>query len=104
MTTAGERFGEARDALLAAHGDYAAAYRNFRWPELDEFNWALEWFDMIADDRPALWIVEADGQEQRLSFAELSERSSRLANWLRGQGVVRGDRLILMLGNQVELW
>src|SRR5204862_4014397 len=73
-------------------------------PQLDEFNWALDWFDVVADDRPALRIVEADGHEQRLSFAELSERSSRLANWLRARGVVRGDRLILMLGNQVELW
>jgi acetyl-CoA synthetase len=103
-TPAHQRFREARDGLLAAHGDYEAAYRNFRWPALDEFNWALDWFDVVADHRPALQIVEADGQEQNLSFAELSERSSRLANWLRGLGVVRGDRLILMLGNEVELW
>jgi acetyl-CoA synthetase len=104
MTGAHQRFRAARDALLAAHGDYDAALRDFRWPELDEFNWALDWFDAVADDRPALWIVEADGSEQRLSFAELSERSNRLANWLRERGVGRGDRLILMLGNQVELW
>jgi acetyl-CoA synthetase len=103
-SAAHRRFREARDALLAADGDYTAAYREFRWPELDEFNWAIDWFDVVADDRPALWIVEADGHEQKLSFAELSERSSRLANWLRRQGVARGDRLILMLGNQVELW
>jgi acetyl-CoA synthetase len=103
-STAGKRFRDARDALLAAHGDYAAAYEGFSWPELDEFNWALDWFDAIADDRTALWIVEADGREQRLTFAELAERSNRLANWLRERGVVRGDRLIVMLGNQVELW
>src|SRR6185369_14479605 len=55
-------------------------------------------------DRTALWIAEADGSERRWSFAELSRRSNRVANWLRGLGVRRGDRLILMLGNQVELW
>ena len=27
-----------------------------------------------------------------------------MANWLRSQGVKRGDRMIIMLGNQVELW
>ena len=27
-----------------------------------------------------------------------------MANWLRSQGVRRGDRMIIMLGNQVELW
>ena len=104
MSTPHERFRIARDLLLADRADYEAAYREFRWPELDEFNWALDWFDAIADDRPALWIVEADGVEQKLSFAELSQRSNRVANWLRAHGVERGDRLIVMLGNQLELW
>jgi acetyl-CoA synthetase len=27
-----------------------------------------------------------------------------VANWLRGHGVAKGDRVVLMLGNQVELW
>ncbi|AXI76975.1 AMP-dependent synthetase [Peterkaempfera bronchialis] len=52
----------------------------------------------------ALRIVEEDGSEQRWSFADLSDRSDRVANWLAGQGVRPGDRIILMLGNQVELW
>ncbi|GAA3452944.1 AMP-binding protein [Dactylosporangium matsuzakiense] len=101
-----EDFKAARDLLLATRADYAAAVEQFRWPELGEFNWALDWFDRIAagNDAPALWIVEEDGREQRFSYAELSARSNRLANWLRGQGVARGDRLVLMLGNQAELW
>ncbi|HEX3649901.1 MAG TPA: AMP-binding protein [Pseudonocardiaceae bacterium] len=96
----------ARDFLLANRDDYAIAYRDFRWPELAEFNWALDWFDVMADgnDNPALWIVEEDGSESRLTFAEMSARSNQVANWLRGHGVRRGDRLILMLGNQTELW
>ncbi|UED87447.1 AMP-binding protein [Streptomyces profundus] len=99
-------FRAARDFLLAHRDDYATAYADFRWPELDEFNWALEWFDVIAagNDAPALWIVEEDGTDRVWSFAELSERSSRVANWLRERGVRRGDRVLLMLGNQVELW
>jgi len=101
-----ERFRAARDFLLERRADYAGALAGFAWPELDGFNWALDWFDVIARDngRPALWIVEEDGSETRRSFAELSERSGRLAGWLRGLGVRRGDRIILMLGNQVELW
>ncbi|MGI8331535.1 AMP-binding protein [Actinomadura scrupuli] len=99
-------FRAARDFLLARRTDYAAAYEGFRWPALGEFNWALDWFDEIArdNDAPALWIVEEDGAETRLSFAELSRRSGQVANWLRSQGVRRGDRMIVMLGNQVELW
>jgi acetyl-CoA synthetase len=99
-------FRAARDLLLEHADDYATACREFRWPALDEFNWALDWFDVIAvdNDRAALWIVEADGAEGRWSFAELARRSNQVANWLRALGVRRGDRLVLMLGNQVELW
>ncbi|GAA2856366.1 acetyl-CoA synthetase [Actinoplanes cyaneus] len=101
-----DEFRQARDFLLAHRADYLFAYEHFAWPELDEFNWALDWFDVIAagNDAPALWIVEEDGSEQRLSFAEMSQRSNRVANWLRKQGVRRGDRIVVMLGNQVELW
>ena len=52
--------------------------------------------------RPALTIV-GDGAAS-LSFATLSERSSRLANALRALGVRRGDRVLLMLGNVAPLW
>ena len=106
MSASADPFRSARDLLLLHRGDYETAYRDFRWPELDEFNWALDWFDVIAaaNDAPALWVLEEDGSENKLSFAELSERSSRVAGWLRAQGVGRGDRVIVMLGNQGELW
>ena len=99
-------FRAARDFLLAHREDYATAYEKFRWPVLTGFNWALDWFDAIAEgnDRPALWIVEEDGSEAKYSFAELSRRSNQVANRLRAAGVRRRDRVILMLGNQVELW
>ncbi|MFI0449025.1 AMP-binding protein [Actinomadura sp. 6N118] len=99
-------FQAARDFLLAHREDYATAYEKFRWPVLTGFNWALDWFDKIAtdNDAPALWIVEEDGSEERHSFADLSRRSNQVANHLRASGVRRGDRIILMLGNQVELW
>src|SRR5262249_11690374 len=101
-----EAFQTARAFLLAHREDYATAYDKFRWPQLTEFNWAVDWLDQlaIANGQPAVWIVEQDGSERRLSYAEMSRRSNQVANWLRGQGVRRGDRLILMLGNQVELW
>jgi acetyl-CoA synthetase len=104
--TATDTFRQARDYLLAHAEDYATARTGFAWPQLDEFNWALDWFDVIAEgnDNPALWIVEEDGSEQKFSFAEMSRRSGQVAAWLRAQGVRRGDRIVLMLGNQAELW
>jgi acetyl-CoA synthetase len=101
-----ERFLAARDFLLRHREDYATAYREFRWPQLDEFNWALDHFDAFArgNDTPALWIVDEDGREDKLSFARMSERSSQVANWLRGLGVKRGERVLLLMPNEVALW
>jgi acetyl-CoA synthetase len=104
-----DAFRAARDYLLTHREDYDTANREFGWPRFTEFNWALDWFDVIARDpanaeRYALWIVEEDGAEGRWTYPEMSRRSSQVANWLRAQGVRRGDRLILMLGNQGELW
>ena len=99
-------FRDARDLLLRLREDYAAAKAEFRWPELDEFNWALDWFDVLAaehPDRPALRVINEDS-DTTLSYAELSARSSQVANWMRGLGVSRGDRVLLMLGNIVPLW
>ncbi|GAA1183047.1 hypothetical protein GCM10009654_45520 [Streptomyces hebeiensis] len=101
-----EEFRAARDFLLAHREDYARAYEGFVWPRPERFNWALDWFDRIAEgnDRVALHIVEEDGRHVRLSFADMSARSNSAANWLREQGVRPGDRVVVMLGNQVELW
>ena len=104
--TAVTEFLAARDFLLQHRSDYATAYAGFKWPKLKEFNWALDYFDAMArdNDHPALWIIEEDGREAKLSFAQMSARSNRVANWLRKQGVKRGERILIMLGNEVPLW
>lgn len=101
-----DEFTQARDFLWAHRSDYATAYRDFRWPKLDRFNWAIDYFDVMAqgNDMPALWIVEEDGSQKVLSFGQLSERSSQVANYLRQLGVKRGDCILLMMGNEVPLW
>ncbi|MDN3250553.1 AMP-binding protein [Streptomyces mutabilis] len=106
MTTATELFRSARDFLLEHREDYTAAYEGFRWPRPEHFNWALDWFDAIAEgnERTALHIVEEDGSQVRVSFAEMSARSNRVANRLREWGVGPEDRILVMLGNQAELW
>ena len=102
-----QTFKAARDFLIANRSDHATACAGFRWPELENFNFALDWFDgELAKGegahRPALTIV-GEGAAT-VTFAEMSDRSDRLANGLRGLGVKRGDRILLMLGNVVALW
>jgi acetyl-CoA synthetase len=107
MTT----FQQARAFLLKHRTDYDKAVADFRWPDSVPFNWALDWFDAElgrnpeSRDRPALWIVDAgSNRETKLSFATLSRRSNQVANFLRAQGLKRGDHLLLLLGNVVPLW
>ena len=104
-------FQEARVFLLKHRTDYDAAVKGFRWPDPVPFNWALDWFDAAlardagSRDRTALWIVDSGSDRQtKLSFAALSRRSNQVANFLRAQGLKRGDHLLLLLGNVVPLW
>jgi acetyl-CoA synthetase len=97
----------ARDLLLELREDPDRARAEFRWPDLGgRFNWAVDWFDAIArgNDRQALVIVEEDGSSTERTFDEMARRSDQVAAWMRGKGVGRGDAVIVMLGNQVELW
>ena len=96
----------ARDFLLQHRADYATAYAGFNWPRLSVFNFAIDWFDGLAEENPdglALWVVDPDG-EQRRTFAELADRSVAVAHFLTSFGLRRGDRLLLVLGNVVPLW
>jgi acetyl-CoA synthetase len=97
----------ARDRLIELREDRDAAVSGFVWPELGgTFNWAVDWFDAIArgNDAPALVIVEQDGSRTVRSFDEMARRSDQVAAWLAQHGVAKGHSVMLMLGNQVELW
>ncbi|MBC7442906.1 MAG: AMP-binding protein [Ramlibacter sp.] len=105
--TGTENFRASRDQLLRLRADHPAAARDFRWPDAGpDFNWATDWFDVVAEgnERIALWIVEEDGREQKVTFAEMARRSDQVAAWLSRRGVAPGEHVMLMLGNQVELW
>jgi len=101
-----DKFLAARDFLMARRDDYDAASAGFAWPVLTHFNWALDYFDVYArrNHGLALWIARETGGEDRLTFADLSERSNQVANFLRRHGVCRGDRMLVMLANVVPLW
>ena len=97
----------ARNFLIAHATDYDGAVAGFRWPELTEFNFALEWFDVVAaehPDRPAVTIVDGDLNALSTSYGALATRSDQVASWLTDLGVRRGDAMIVMLNNTIELW
>jgi acetyl-CoA synthetase len=100
-------FRQARDFLQAHREDYETAYRDFGWPQVERFNYATDWVDALAAEHPstlALWIVDEDGGETKLTFGEVVALSQRLASYLDANGVNRGDRVLLLLGNVAPLW
>ncbi len=97
----------ARDFLLEHRLDYDQTIDGFQWPTLTEFNFALEWFDVVAGehpDRAAVTIVSSDLEATSWSYGELSRRSDQVANWLRLLGLGRDSRVIVMLNNTIEIW
>ncbi|MEP9383566.1 AMP-binding protein [Nocardioides cheoyonin] len=97
----------ARDRLIDLRTSYDEAVATFTWPDVGPtFNFGHDWFDAYArgDDRPGLVIVEEDGSRASYSFDELARRSDSVARFLAARGVGKGDSVVVMLGNQVELW
>ena len=100
-------FRAARDFLQAHREDYVGARQGFRWPQLGTFNYATDWVDVLAAEHGgarALWIIEEDGSETALSFAEVAALSQRFAGSLRDAGIGPGDPVLLLLGNCAPLW
>ncbi|HSO64718.1 MAG TPA: AMP-binding protein, partial [Ornithinibacter sp.] len=105
--SATERYRESRDRLLSLRGRHEEAVEGFAWPDVGErFCWAVDWFDAIARGNvaDALVVVAEDGASERVTFDAMAARSDRVAHWLAERGVTKGDPVLLMLGNQVELW
>jgi len=104
--TATDKFLAARQFLLNNRGDYERAYSEFRWPDLSDFNWARDWFDVYAqgNHKTALWLLSDTRGEVRFSYQDLAERSDRVAHFLQRQGLEPGDRVVLCLPNVSAIW
>lgn len=83
---------------------YEDLRRRFRWQIPDRFNIGRDVVSRWANGsaRPALIHVTPDGAVQTYSFDALELLTNRLANVLLGHGLVRGDRLAILLGQAPE--
>ena len=79
--------------------DYRALYREFEWRVPQHFNFGADVVDAFAADPQHLALIWCDesGEEKRFSFADISRLSNQFANVLTEHGVVKGDRVIVML-------
>ncbi len=58
--------------------------------------------DAAEPSRLALVAIGADGERQEISFADVADRSARLAGALAERGVRRGDVVMTVVGNRPE--
>ncbi len=73
----------------------------------DNFNFAFDIVDELAKRKPdklAMLHISNDMKESRISFAEMSRRSNRAANYFKSLGIKKGDRVMLVLKRHVEFW
>lgn len=86
--------------MLPQASDYDTLYRAFRWQVPARYNIAHDACDRWAvaePDRLALVHKHPDGGTERITFGVLKTLSDRFANALATAGIVRGDRVALLL-------
>jgi len=86
--------------------DYEAERRNFHLEVPEYFNFATDVIGKWASDPDKLamlWIGQ-HGEEEQITFAHFSERSSRAANAFAKLGINKGDRVLVMLPRIPEWW
>lgn len=80
--------------------DYEKLYRDFKWEVPEYYNFAFEVIDKWAQDRTKLALVSLDRSSEKAyyqTFYELSYLSNRFVNVLRGLGIRKGERVLVIL-------
>ncbi|MDZ7370415.1 MAG: AMP-binding protein [candidate division KSB1 bacterium] len=86
---------------------YEDFYAHFVIHRPSDFNFAYDVVDEYARLEPnktaIVWCNDA-GDEAVFTFAELQARTNQTANFLRRQGIVKGDKVMLILKRRYEFW
>ena len=88
-------------------GSYEDFLHNFRINVPENFNFAYDVLDVIAEEEPdkrALQWAHMDGRERAFTFAEISRLSKQAANLFVRLGVQKGDKVMLVLRRHYTFW
>ncbi|MCQ8905321.1 MAG: AMP-binding protein [Methanothermobacter sp.] len=80
---------------------------NFRIRVPENFNFAYDVVDRYAEiepDKVALVWCNDHGEEKRITFGELQELSRRAASFFTGEGIKKGDTVMLTLKARYDFW
>ena len=93
-----------RQTTFVSEEDYAK-HLEFIVPK--NFNFAYDVVDAWAEEAPdkiALIWTNDEGEERKLSFSDLKQKSDQAASYLRSIGVNRGDMVMLIEKRRLEWW
>ena len=88
-------------------GSYEDFLHNFRINVPENFNFAYDVLDVIAEEEPekrALQWAHMDGRERAFTFAEIARLSKQAANLFVRLGVQKGDKVMLVLRRHYTFW
>ncbi|WP_020593912.1 acyl-CoA synthetase [Kiloniella laminariae] len=91
--------------MLRQGPSYESVKEAFHWEIPDSYNIGVDVCDKWAErepDRLALSFIDTAGQVSDYSFGDLKKLSNRLANLLDSSGIVRGDRVAILLPQSPE--
>jgi len=81
--------------------------KNYKVTYPDTFNFAYDVLDVLGQRSPdklcMLWVSN-EGMEKRFSFGEMARLSNKAANFFAGQGIKKGDMVMLVLKRGFEFW
>ena len=88
-------------------GSYEDYLHNFRINVPENFNFAYDVLDVIAEEEPdkrALQWAHMDGRERAFTFAEIARLSKQAANLFVRLGIQKGDKVMLVLRRHYTFW
>ena len=86
---------------------YEDYYDNYTVNVPDQFNFAFDVSDVMADlepDKLAMVWCNDKGQEATFTFDEVKKHSNKAANFFRQTGIKKGDAVMLILKRRYEFW
>ncbi len=81
--------------------------QNINFRNEDKFNFAFDVVDAVADkypDKLAMLHISRDKTERRFTYNDIKKESARAANYFRSLGIVKGDRVMLVLKRHYQFW
>ncbi len=81
--------------------------KNLHFIVKENFNFAYDVMDVWAEEKPdklALLWTNDEGEEIKLTFKDLKERSDQAASYLQSLGIGHGDMVMLIQKRRLEWW